>query len=55
MKRFRRGAFGYTIRGDAAHAAHRRDPGMSIKSDRWTRRMAQQYRMIEPFEPEGHQ
>jgi len=24
---------------------------MSIKSDRWIRRMAQQHRMIEPFEP----
>jgi dCTP deaminase len=25
---------------------------MSIKSDRWIRRMAQQHRMIEPFEPD---
>ncbi|MEO8170997.1 MAG: dCTP deaminase, partial [Oxalobacteraceae bacterium] len=24
---------------------------MSIKSDNWIRRMAQQHRMIEPFEP----
>ena len=24
---------------------------MSIKSDRWIRRMAEQHRMIEPFEP----
>jgi dCTP deaminase len=25
---------------------------MSIKSDRWIRRMAQQHRTIEPFEPD---
>jgi len=24
---------------------------MSIKSDKWIRRMADEYRMIEPFEP----
>ncbi|MEY3469150.1 MAG: hypothetical protein RL203_1244, partial [Pseudomonadota bacterium] len=24
---------------------------MSIKSDKWIRRMAEQYGMIEPFEP----
>jgi dCTP deaminase len=28
-----------------------RAPDMSIKSDRWIRRMAQSHRMIEPFEP----
>jgi len=25
---------------------------MSVKADRWIRRMAQEQRMIEPFEPE---
>jgi dCTP deaminase len=41
-------------------AAPRKDPDMSIKSDKWIRRMAEQTGMIEPFEPgqvrerEGH-
>jgi dCTP deaminase len=43
------------MRGIAALAtennAHRREPWMSIKSDRWIRRMAETQRMIEPFEP----
>src|SRR5213078_3472197 len=29
----------------------RKDPDMSIKSDKWIRRMAEQNGMIEPFEP----
>jgi dCTP deaminase len=43
------------MRGIAALAAennaYRREPWMSIKSDRWIRRMAETQRMIEPFEP----
>ncbi len=30
---------------------HRKRENMSIKSDKWIRRMAEQHGMIEPFEP----
>jgi dCTP deaminase len=36
--------------GSTTHSTSARDLAMSIKSDRWIRRMAEQHRMIEPFE-----
>ena len=35
----------------AGHCPEPHEPDMSIKSDAWIRRMAQQHGMIEPFEP----